>query len=208
YNAFLIEANDYIERLQAFDIPAKDANATALGSEAEARTELATSVMARYEDSADLPHEICWKQLSTSQELYAKATKLDNTPQLYLSRADVEMLRHRIASLTTVKISDAIRKSAPTLVQNAQTFYKGAVRLAAGHSEHAELKSKAQQRLFIASQMRKLLYGAEIPNDVAQLVNLKKAQGSMHEVLMELIEEGMLESGQAEELAMRIMTGR
>ncbi|KAI7286853.1 hypothetical protein KC345_g889 [Hortaea werneckii] len=207
YNAFLIEANDYIERLQAFDIPAKDANATALGSEAEARTELATSVMARHEDSADLPHEVCWKQLSTSQELYAKATKLDNTPQLYLSRADVEMLRHRIASLTTVKISDAIRKSAPTLVQNAQTFYKGAVRLAAGNSEHAELKSKAQQRLFIASQMRKLLYGAEIPDDVAQLVNLKKAQGSMHEVLMELIGEGMLESGQAEELAMRIMTG-
>ncbi|KAI7301256.1 hypothetical protein KC315_g16744 [Hortaea werneckii] len=207
YNAFLIEANDYVERLQAFDIPAKDANATALGSEAEARTELATSVMARHEDSADLPTDLCWKQLSTSQELYAKATKLDDTPQLFLSRADVDMLRHRIASLTTVKISDAIRKSAPTLVQNAQTFYKGAVRLAAGHGEHADLKSKAQQRLFIASQMRKLLYGAEVPDDVAQLVNLKKAQGSMHDVLMDMIEEGMLESGQAEELAMRIMTG-
>ncbi|GAB1735064.1 hypothetical protein NU219Hw_g132t1 [Hortaea werneckii] len=207
YNAFLIEANDYMERLQAFDVPAKDANATALGSEAEARTELATSVMARHEDSPDLPADLCWKQLSTSQELYAKATKLDTTPQLYLSRADVEMLRHRIASLTTVKISDAIRKSAPTLVQNAQTFYKGAVRLAAGHGEHAELKSKAQHRLFIASQMRKLLYGSEVPDDVAQLVNLKKAQGSMNEVLMEMIEEGMLESGQAEELAMRIMTG-
>ncbi|TKA32530.1 hypothetical protein B0A50_01638 [Salinomyces thailandicus] len=203
YNAFTIEVAEYLDRLEAFEVPGKDGDVTALGSEAEARVELATSVMARFEGSSDLPADICWKQLGTAQESYAKAAKLDSSAQLYLSRADVEMLRHRIASLTTSKIAENVRKSAPTLAQNAQTYYKGAVRLASDEDE--EVKSKALQRLFIATQLRSVLYQAEPAADVTQMIEMCGVQRRMHEGYMECVEEGLLDAEQAEELAGQIV---
>jgi len=199
YNAFLIEAETYLTRLDTFSIPGKDKDATALGSEAEARTEFATSVMARFERSPDLPADVCWKQLSLAQNLYTNATKLNNSAQIYMSRADVEMLRHRIATLPNVTVSDGIRKSAPTLAQNAQTYYKGAARLATG--EDAELHLKAQQRMAIAGGVRTLLHGVEPTAD--RVETLKASQ----QVLVECVEEGFLDQAVAEELVRRVVAG-
>ncbi|KAK4547189.1 hypothetical protein LTR36_001410 [Oleoguttula mirabilis] len=193
YNAYMIEAETYLARLEAFSIPGKEQNATALGSEAEARTELATSVIARFEGSSDLPLDLCWKQLSLAQDLYTKATKLGSSAQVYLSRGDVEMLRHRLASSPYTKVTDGLRKSAPTLALNAYTYYKGAVRLAT--DEDAGLKSKAQQRIAIASDVRVFLYGIEASADVDCLQS-DKATG-----LVDCVEEGLLETALAEELA-------
>ncbi|KAK5126720.1 hypothetical protein LTR85_009654 [Meristemomyces frigidus] len=197
YNAFMIEAETYLARLEAFSIPSKGQDATALGSEAEARTEFALSVLARFEGSPDLPVDLCWKQLSLAQDLYTKATKIGRSAQVYLSRGDVEMLRHRLASSPYVKLSDGMRKSAPTLAQNAYTYYKGAVRL--GTDEDAELKLKAQQRMSIVARMRMLLYETEPSADAAD--SIQSSAAYLRAGLVQSVEEGLLETALADAIA-------
>lgn len=196
YNAFMIEGETYLARLEAFNIPNKDQDATTLGTEAEARTEFATSVLSRFEGSPDLPVDVCWKQLSLAQDLYTKATKLESSTQIYLSRGDVEMLRFRLASSPYVKLTDGMRKSAPTLAQNAYTYYKGAVRLAT--DEDAELKLKAQQRLYVIAHTRTSLYGIGSDSDAD---SKKFSTADFRNALIGCVEEGLLEAALADELA-------
>ncbi|KAK0322973.1 hypothetical protein LTR91_003909 [Friedmanniomyces endolithicus] len=190
FSAYLVESSDYQTRLEdVFSIPNKDQHVTALTSEAEARTEFTLSVLTRYIRSPDFPVEVCWKQLKLAQDLYTKALKLESSPQIYLSRGDVEMLRHRIATLSNVKVSESVRRSAPTLAQNAQTYYKGAFRLAA--DEDGEVREKAGRRLAVSGRLRALLYGVELESAGARDKVLNRA-------LEECVEEGLLDADLAE----------
>ncbi|KAK0269867.1 hypothetical protein LTR35_014543 [Friedmanniomyces endolithicus] len=190
FTAYLIESADYQTRLEGvFGIPNKDQYVTALTSEAEARTEFTLSVLTRCIGSPEFPVETCWKQLKLAQDLYTKALKLESSPQIYLSRGDVEMLRHRIAVMSNVKTSDSIRRSAPTLVQNAQTYYKGAVRLVT--DEDGELREKAGRRLAVSGRLRGLLYGVELDSAGARGDVLSRG-------LEECVEEGLMDGDLAD----------
>lgn len=198
FTALMIEAETYLTRLDAFDIPDKEQDATALVSEADARTELVLSVMARLDGSPGLSAMMCWQQLKLAQDLYTKATALESTAQTYLSRGDVELLRHNIAILPDAKLSDAIRRSAPTLVQNAGTYYRGASRLAT--DEEADVALKAQQRSMVVTCLRRVLYDAKSSADgpvtsPAELMN----------PLQDCIDHGLLDAAVGDELAKHIL---
>ncbi|KAK5135070.1 hypothetical protein LTR08_005595 [Meristemomyces frigidus] len=194
YNAYKIETETYLSRLDAFSIPDKEQDATALGAEAEARTEFTLSMLARFESSTDLPADVCWKQLELAQDLYTQATKLETSAKAYMSRADIEMLRHRVAIYPHAKLADSIRKSAPTLAQNAYTYYKGAARLAS--DEDAALKLKALQRMYIVQHMRALLYGVQPDDQAIDITIIGRAQ--VESALVECVEEGLLETSLAD----------
>ncbi|KAK0333814.1 hypothetical protein LTR59_002032 [Friedmanniomyces endolithicus] len=195
FTAYLIESADYQIRLDdVFGIPNKDQHVTALTSEAEARTEFTLSVLTRYIGSPESPVETCWKQLKLAQDLYTNAAKLESSARIYLSRGDVEMLRHRIATLSNVKVSESVRRSAPTLAQNAQTYYKGAVKLAT--DEEGELREKVGRRLAVSGRLRDLLYGVELDSAGAEDYVLSRALG-------DCVEEGLIDGDLAEAIVAR-----
>jgi len=206
YNALMVDLDTYVARLAAFDVLNADHDPNALCSQAEARTELSLSVLARFDPSRELPAEICWKQLSQAQALYSRAANLTPLSQIYLSRGDVEMLRHRLAHMPHTQLPSGVRKSAPTLAQNAQTYYKGAARLAT--NEEGELKLRAQQRTGIAVYTRALLYGVEPDKDSNSMLGSPKARASLRDALSESVEDGLLDVNLADELASRFGMGR
>lgn len=198
FEAQMIELQTYLERLAGFDMPGKDGDASALCAEAEARTELVLSAIDRFDETPDLPASLCWTQLSLSQDLYSKATKLSNEDaqerkaEVYKSKGDLELLRHRIANIPKTDISDGVRKSAPTLVQNAQTYYKGAVSLAKNSGDE-EVEEDARQRWDLAKAISALMYGGEGAGSAETLM----------EVLEECVEEGLV----SEQLAQALING-
>ena len=208
YSFMAIELETYLQRLDAFEIKDKEESAHALSAEAEARTELCLSAMDRFQGSPESPVQMCWKQLSLAQELYTIATKLasedakDRKAQVYLSKGDVELLRHRLASTEGSPLSDNIRGSAKTLAVNAQTFYKGAAQLARSDGDH-DLETKAKQRWLIAAEIGAILYSVETKEAPFQ-GNSDSARGDIMQALESVVDEGYVETSLAEAIMKRI----
>ncbi|KAK4634464.1 UPF0656 protein [Fulvia fulva] len=198
FEAQMIELQTYLERLNTFDIANKDDDAGALCAEAEARTELVLSVMDRFDETPDLPASLCWKQLSLCQDLYSKATKptgediQERKAEVYKSKGDLELLRHRVANIPKTDIADGVRKSAATLIQNAQTYFKGAVSHAKISGDD-EVEEDAQQRWALAKAISALMHGGEGAGNAETLM----------EALEECVEEGLV----SEQLAQALMSG-
>lgn len=204
FEAQIIEFQTYLERLDTFEIPGKDQDVNALCSEAQARTELVLSAIDRYDESSELPASICWKQLTFAQDLYSKATKLsseeaqERKADIYQTKGDLELLRHRIANIPKAELSDSTRKSAPTLIQNAQTYYKGAVSHAKASGDE-DVEEDAQQRWDLAKQISAVMYGNGSPmSDVEE----------MSEALEGCVEEGLISPQLAEALSQSSFAGR
>jgi hypothetical protein len=153
FSARLIELKTYIERLQAFDnIPGKDADAHALTTEARARSEVVLSAFDQSDSSSEFPASDCWKQLSITQDRLTKASKLttedakERKAEVYQSKGDAELLRYRLATIPGSTLSESIRNSGLTLLNNAFKFYKGA-------ADHAkvlgddDIADKAKRRM-------------------------------------------------------------
>lgn len=153
FSARLIELKTYIERLQAFDnIPGKDADAHALTTEARARSEVVLSAFDQSDSSSEFPTSDCWKQLSITQDRLTKASKLttedakERKAEVYQSKGDAELLRYRLATIPGSTLSESIRNSGLTLLNNAFKFYKGA-------ADHAkvlgddDIADKAKRRM-------------------------------------------------------------
>ncbi|GIZ39060.1 hypothetical protein CKM354_000245200 [Cercospora kikuchii] len=189
----MIELQQYVERLDAFEIPGKDTDADALVAEAEARTELVMSTIDRFGESPDLPASVCWKELTTSQDRYSKATKLttesakESKAEVYKFKGDLEILRHRLIHIPKTDLSENTRNSAQTLIKNAQTYYKGAMNLAKADGDE-EVEEEAQRRLGIATEIAALMYGGEASATVDDLM----------EVLEGCVEEGLISQQLAE----------
>lgn len=201
YNAMMIDLDTYLDRMDtSFELPNKQRSSTALCSEGEARTELATSIMTRFDNAADLPASTCWKQLTLAQDLYTQAAKLfGNSSQTYVSRGDVEMLRHRLARMSNAQVSDSQRRSAPTLIQNAQTYYQNAVKLA--DSDEEDLKLRARQRRWIAVRVRYLLYEDESAKGAMETIDAAEGlPANIMTALEECVEDRMIESSLAREI--------
>ena len=208
YSFMAIELETYMGRLDAFHILGKDQSAHALSAEAEARTELAQSVIDGPQGSRELLADICWKQLTTAQDLYTSATKLESDDakerraNVYESKGNVDLLRHRLASAPGTSLSAGIRRSVKTLIQNAQTYYKGAAQLARADDD-SELEVKAKQRWLIATDIGACLYSIE-PKDPPFEGNSSNARGDLIRALEEVVEEGLIEMSLGEEIMKRI----
>ena len=208
YSFMAIELDTYLQQLDTFNIPAKEQSGHALSAEAEARTELALSAIERIQDSPESTAQLCWKQLSTAQDLYTSATKLDTDDakerkaHVYESKGNIELLRHRLASTTGTPLSDSIQRSAKTLIQNAQTYYKGAAQLARA-DEDDELEVKAKQRWLIATDIAAAMYGVEV-KDAPFDGNSENARGDILQAIGDVVDEGLIEMSLGEEIMKRV----
>ena len=208
YSFMAIDLETYLNRLDAFDIPEKEHSAHALCAEAEARTEFALSAIDGFKGSPDLPAQVCWKQLTAAQDLYTSATKLETDDakerraNVYESKGNVELLRHRLASAAGSPLSDSIKRSAKTLIQNAQTYYKGAAQLARADADN-ELEVKAKQRWLIATDIGSALYSVE-PKEPPFNGNSDNARGDLIQALEDVVDEGLIEMSLGEEIMKRV----
>jgi hypothetical protein len=87
-----------------------------------------------------------------------------------------------------------VRRSAKTLIANAQTFYKGAVQLAKA-SDDEDVEEEAEQRGLVAREIAALLYGGEVQGE--------RAADGLMEILEECVDEGIV----CQRLAGAIMEG-
>ncbi|OQN95554.1 hypothetical protein B0A48_18398 [Cryoendolithus antarcticus] len=133
----MISLKTFVERLQVFDFPGKETNAHALFSEAKAREEPFLSALDQAEESRNLDGE-------DARERKAKMDEL---------RADTEVLRYRFATTPGLGLSAAIEDSAPTLLSNARTFYKGAM-------QHDRVLG--DKEIVAQSSQRSALFGAVV----------------------------------------------
>jgi hypothetical protein len=204
YSFVAIEMETYLEQLNAFNLTGKNQSAHALSAEAEARMEFCLSTIDRFQSSPDAPAQIMWKQLTTAQDLYSAALKLDDDDAVerkaktYASKGDLELLRHRLASMPQSSLSDGVKRSAKTLAQNALKFYKGAAQLARSSGDQ-ELEVKAKQRWGIAADVAAVMYG--VPAfEVPPADDPTNARGDTMEALESVINEGLIDMALGEDI--------
>lgn len=128
-----ITIDDFLSRLQVFEGLDLNTNVGAMCIYADALVEFVSNLLlSRIVPKAHNPAQICWTQLSRAQDLYGKAVKInteeaqERKAQIYEARGDVEMLRFRLATSSGESLSASTKASAPTLIKNAQTYYRGA----------------------------------------------------------------------------------
>ena len=208
YSFMAIELDTYLQQVNAFDIPGKEQSAHALSSEADARTELVLSAIETSHDSPEILAQTCWKQLTTAQELYTTATKLDTEDakdrkaHVYESKGNVELLRHRLTSAPGTALAENIQRSAKTLIQNAQTYYKGVAQLARSDDD-SELEVKAKQRWLIATDIAAIMYGIEAKNAPFD-GNSDNVKGDLVRAIGDVVDEGLIEMSLGEEIMKRL----
>jgi len=217
YSNQLIELQTYMARLDTFvTLPGKDRSAHALFTEAQARSELVLSALDQTQaQPAMFPASECWKQLSTAQISLTAASKLtdedakERKAKVYESKADIELLRWRLASAPGYGLSEAVQKSAPTLLANSRTFYKGAVDHGKALGED-DVVEKATGRYVLVNAMAKLASeGAESSSSAGSAgaagPAIAGAEGvDLIEVLGECVEEGLLSEEVADQLVERL----
>lgn len=87
-----------------------------------------------------------WKHLTRALDSLTAASKLPsakNLPRIHFRRGDCEMHRRSLGSAPSAY--DIAVKSAPTLLKNAEIFYRGAAKVAnveATHEEEVEASTK------------------------------------------------------------------
>lgn len=203
-----IDVETYLDRLSVFDISGKDLDAHTLSAEAGGRVEFVQSVLERFESSSELPTDLCWKQLTTSQDLYGRAIKLDSEdarerkPGIYSARGDLELLRFRFATLPGPQVSDNIKRSTQTLVQNAATYYRNAAQLARANGDD-DLENKARQRWMIAADMGSALYGISSKQPLPFQGSFHSEVAGLLQALGEMVDEGMVTPALAQDIAER-----
>jgi hypothetical protein len=171
-------ANDSLGRLQqAFD--------------ADSLVELTTTAQNFSPSSAATT---CWSTLSKAQDLYAAAVKINDAEakarkaRVYESRGDVELLRFNLATTPAAGLSAAIQKSAPTLIKNAQTYYRGAMNLFRAEGD-ADAAAKAEVRGLIAAMLEGKL-GGNVEQQVIAALGQKGDAGRA--VAMDMLRESLL----------------
>jgi len=208
FNSYMVEFDTYKARLQSFDVPGKENSAHALSAEAEARSELVLSALDRSDDEFNTMAETCWKQLSVAQDLYTRATKIQSEDAvarkagIYRAKGDVELLRHRLASSPNSPLAESTKRSAATLVSNAQTYYKGAAQLAMADNDD-EMAVQAQQRWLISAEIAAASSGTELKEPP---FNPQTAKGDLLSALQALVEEGYISVSVGETVASKLGT--
>ncbi|KAI4171745.1 MAG: hypothetical protein LQ343_003996 [Gyalolechia ehrenbergii] len=125
-----------------------------------------------------------WKHLTKALDSLTAAGKLPgvkNLPRIQLRRGDCEMLRRRLGSAPSNY--DIASKSEPTLLKNAEIYYRGAARLAKAEAATDE-EGEALAKEAIAADI--LANPSRLPKRIA--IHRLRSQ----EVFEDMIEEGLL----------------
>ncbi|GAB7354396.1 hypothetical protein MBLNU459_g4894t1 [Dothideomycetes sp. NU459] len=201
YRKGSISIDDILSRLKIFETLNLTSDVAVMCTYADALVEFVTTAQSYGVSSTDVA-ATCWTQLTKSQDLYNRAVKVDDEEarqrkaQIYESRGDVELLRLGLASSEAAGLSASIRSSAPTLVKNAQTYYRGASNLfkAQGAVQGAR---NVEIRGAIAAVLEARLAG-QVSDKVAFL---QKMGDEAVAVAIEMTREGLLPDGWDQDLA-------
>ncbi|KJY00449.1 hypothetical protein TI39_contig329g00021 [Zymoseptoria brevis] len=204
FEARQLHFSTYLSRLdESFRIPGKESDASLLCAEADARMEMVLSALDVFGQGApNFPVHTCWKTLSLSQELYTLASKLETEDakerkaDVFKSKGDVELLRLRLTQMAGTDLSASVRSSGPTLVKNAQTFYKGAVSQAKASGDE-EVEEEAKGRWIVAGEVSRVVFGGQGSGAG------EKSGEDLMEVLEGCVEEGIV----GRDVAGRIVNG-
>jgi chemotaxis protein histidine kinase CheA len=185
-------ANDSLSRLQqAFESLDITTNVAVMCTYADSLVELTTTAQNFSPSSAATT---CWSTLSKAQDLYAAAVKINDAEakarkaRVYESRGDVELLRFNLATTPAAGLSPAIQKSAPTLIKNAQTYYRGAMNLFRAEGD-VEAAAKVEVRGLIAAMLEGKLNGS-IEQQIIAALGQKGEAGRA--VAMDMLRESLL----------------
>ena len=193
YKTGSISFEDVLSRLQVLEAFDLNGNVPAMCNYADALVEFASTAQNLGSTSSEKDGPTCWTQLGKAQDLYTRAVKVNNDDsrdrkaQIYESRGDVEMLRLRLASSQGSGLSASIRSSAPTLVKNAQTYYRGASNLF-----RTEGDSSAAAKVEIRSLIAGVLEGRMSGQVEAHTNALKQRGDSAAAVAVDMMREGLL----------------
>ncbi|KAL8737464.1 MAG: hypothetical protein Q9181_001652 [Wetmoreana brouardii] len=127
---------------------------------------------------------IRWKHLTKAVDHLTAASKLwtaKNLPRIHLRRGDCEMLRRRLGAAPWNY--DLASKSAPTLLKNAEIYYRGAGKLAKGE-DAADEEEEALTKGAVAAAL------AGDPSRFREKVgsDMQKVQ----DILKDAVEEGVI----------------
>lgn len=199
YRLGSITIDDILSRLQTFESLNLTTDVAVMCTYADALVEFATTAQT-YGVSSAAVATTCWTRLTKAQDLYSRAIKVDDEEakarkaQIYESRGDVELLRMGLASAEG--LSASIRSSAPTLIKNSQTYYRGATNLFKAQGD-VEAARKVEIRGTIAGVLEGRLNG-QVSDKVAVL---QKMGDEAAAVAVDMTREGLLPNGWDQGLA-------
>jgi hypothetical protein len=162
-------------------------NAEGLCAKAEALTTLNAAV-ADFPPNADAaasrPLDIRWQALTAALDALVTAAKLAHTedaPKVHIARGDAELSRWRLGA---VPWNYAVaQQNASTLLQNAETYYRGAAGLARRDGAADEEREGACKEAIVAA----------LRGDSAKLDELKsKASQDLTSVAEDMVEDGLV----------------
>lgn len=128
---------------------------------------------------------ICWKHITRALDSLTAASKLPdvhNLPRIHLRRGDCELLRLHLGDAPLNY--DLAVKSAPTLLKNAEIYFRGAANLAKREVGTEEEQNEAEVKQSIV---------AEFAGDTETLSLLVKTRrGLVESIVEEMRDDGLL----------------
>lgn len=128
---------------------------------------------------------ICWKHITKALDSFTAASKLPNTldlPRVHIRRGDCEMLRLQLGEAPLN--FDLAMKSMPTLLKNAEVYYRGAGTLAKRSKIDADEQNEAEVKAALA---------AALADDTQRLtVLIKQQRGFVEMIVEEMKDESLL----------------
>ena len=125
-----------------------------------------------------------WKYLSKALDNLTTASNISgalNLPRIHLRRGDCELLRCRLGDEPAPY--DIALKSAPTLMKNAEVFYRGAASLATSEGASEEAKE---------ARIKEAIVRAIFGDGGRLLEHLKTDRAAVEDVVQDMREEDML----------------
>ena len=128
---------------------------------------------------------LCWKHVTRALDSLTAASKLPNTqnlPRIHLQRGDCELLRFHVGEAPLNY--DLAVKSAPTLLKNAEVYFRGAANLAKRDGGTEEERNEAEVK-------QSIVLGLE--GDTEKLSLLAKTRRNLVEAIVEeMRDDGLL----------------
>lgn len=194
YKANRISELTFQSRLQVFEPLNLTARFADMSTYADALVEFATTILTSNSQQEDLAQAV-WATLTKAQDLYGRASKLDSAEardrkaQIFESRGDVEMLRYRLVIARFEELAANITSSAPLLIKNAETYYRGSVTLFRNAGDE-EAAAKAVVRNMVAAKARAM----DQDRASNELLEETSRKGSVAtSVIGDMVAEGLLD---------------
>ncbi|KAI4141020.1 MAG: hypothetical protein LQ341_003635 [Variospora aurantia] len=163
-----------------------------LAFHANIRKSLQRGPIGAMQESGAASNVIRWKHLTRALDSLTAASKLPsakNLSRIHLRRGDCEMHRRNLGSAPSAY--DIAVKSAPTLLKNAEIFYRGAAKVAnveAAHEEEVEASNKEAVVAGLSGSLNRLQEKAD------------GGKAGVQEIVGDMVEEGLLSQDDIQKL--------